>query len=148
MRISKKLTQPVYTRTMTLEEVMRARRTVRKYSDKAVTLEEISQLLWAAQCITGESGERAVPSAGAEYPLHIYVVAGNVSDLVAGLYAYAPQEHLVNSVSFGDLRPLLYEAALDEQPWVREAAAVVVVAADYVALNNSTMMPTAPVNKA
>ena len=56
--------------------------------DQALTKEELAQLLWAAQGVTGPDGGRAVPSAGALYPLELYVLAHNVASLAAGVHHY------------------------------------------------------------
>ncbi|MCD4810892.1 MAG: nitroreductase family protein [Methanosarcinales archaeon] len=69
-----------------------------------LTLAEISQLLWAAQGITHPGGYRTAPSAGALYPLEVYVVAGNVEGLQAGIYKYRPQGH--------EMMPLLRKIAI------------------------------------
>ena len=101
---------------VSVQAALRARRSIRDFSDEALTLGHVSQLLWAAQGITSADGGRAAPSAGALYPLQIYLVAGAVRELPAGLYRYRPRRHdLVRTVE-GDLRA---------------APAVVVIAAVY-----------------
>lgn len=55
-----------------------------------LTLEEVSQLLWAAQGTTAGWGGRTTPSAGALYPLEVYLVAGKVDKVPAGVYKYKP----------------------------------------------------------
>ncbi|HSB55457.1 MAG TPA: hypothetical protein VLD58_13940, partial [Gemmatimonadales bacterium] len=57
------------------------------------SLEEVSQLLWAAQGITDEHGYRTAPSAGALYPLEIYLLVGAVDGLETGTYKYLPSGH-------------------------------------------------------
>ena len=63
-----------------VEEALLNRRSVREYTGEALTLAEVSQLLWAAQGTTDPRGLRTVPSAGALYPLEVYVVVGDVTD--------------------------------------------------------------------
>jgi SagB-type dehydrogenase family enzyme len=112
-----------------LESALLSRRSVRSYQDEPLTLAETSQLLWAAQGITDPArGYRTAPSAGALYPLEVYVVAGNVEDLPPGVYRYNPAAHSLTPVKTGDQRDALYEAAL-RQPAVRDAPAVLVIAA-------------------
>ncbi len=107
---------------------MRARRSVRSYGARPLTLREVSQLLWAAQGITGADGGRTVPSAGALYPLEVYMVAGKVEGLPAGLYRYRPRRHDLARVRTGDLRAALASATYG-QGWTAEAPAVIVFAA-------------------
>jgi SagB-type dehydrogenase family enzyme len=102
-----------------------ARRSVRSYGDRALTWQEIGQLLWAAQGITLESRAfRSSPSAGALYPLETYVVTAE------GLYHYQPAEHSVLHTPTLGLRQKLWEAGL-KQDWIRQAPAVYCLAAVY-----------------
>ena len=72
---------------MSVEESLNERRSVRQYRpNEPLQLEEISQLLWSAQGITSDEGLRTAPSAGALFPLEIYLVAGNVRNLHVGVY--------------------------------------------------------------
>jgi len=108
-----------------LEEALTQRRSVRSLTDEELTLEEISQLLWAAQGLTADWGGRTAPSAGALYPLEVYVATAD------GLYHYVPQGHKVIIESHDDdLRPKLWEAGL-KQDAIREAPAVFVITAVY-----------------
>ncbi|MGC8875330.1 MAG: SagB/ThcOx family dehydrogenase, partial [Chloroflexia bacterium] len=83
---------------------------------------EIAQLLWAAQGITDPRGFRTAPSAGALYPLELYLA------LPEGWYHYRPEGHLLELLGEEDLRPLLWEAGL-RQGALREAPAIFVVVA-------------------
>ena len=114
-----------------VEMALRSRRSVRDYSRSALSLDDVSQLLWAAQGITKKRGGlRTAPSAGALYPLEIYVVAGNVDDLPDGIYRYVPKGHDLLGLTDGDKRKALADAALG-QSWVRRAPMVLVIAAVY-----------------
>ncbi len=124
------LPEPEYGGEMALEEAIRKRRSVRAFGGDSLALDEVSQLLWAAQGITGKRGFRAAPSAGALYPLELYVVVGHVDGLSPGVYHYRPSEHDLVLVTNGDRRRQLAKAALD-QDWVRRAPAVLVVTAVY-----------------
>jgi len=109
---------------MSLEETLTRRRSVRSFSEQELTLEEISQLFWAAQGITADWCGRTAPSAGALYPLEVYVATPD------GFYHYVPQGHKVIIESQDDLRLKLWEAGL-KQDWILEAPAVFVIAAVY-----------------
>jgi SagB-type dehydrogenase family enzyme len=109
---------------MSLEETLAARRSVRQFTDEELTLEELSQLLWAAQGITVDWGGRTAPSAGALYPLEVYVATAD------GLYHYVPQGHKAVVESRADLRGELWRAGLSQNA-IREAPAVFVITAVY-----------------
>ncbi len=124
------LPAPERTGMVSVEEAVAGRRSVREYAATPLELSELSQLLWAAQGVTDPSGLRAAPSAGALYPLEIYIACGNVNGLVPGVYQYLPEPHAVNRVIDRDVREDLYRSAL-EQSSVRNAPAVIIIAADY-----------------
>jgi SagB-type dehydrogenase family enzyme len=118
------LPPPVLGSGVTLERALSSRRSVREYSDQPLTTADIGQLLWAAQGITSEPGFRTAPSAGALYPLEVYLLTAE------GVLHYEPQDHQLRLVSQDDARPALYQAALQQEP-VLKAPAVFVLAAVY-----------------
>jgi len=109
---------------VSLEETLARRRSVRQYTDQPLTMEEISQLLWAAQGVTRDWGARTAPSAGALYPLEVYVATPE------GLYHYLPDGHRAEVLSQQDLRRALARAGLDQNA-IHDAPAVFVIAAVY-----------------
>lgn len=116
---------------MSVEKSLNERRSVRQYRpNEPLQLEEISQLLWSAQGTTSDEGLRTAPSAGALFPLEIYLVAGNVRNLHVGVYHYDPRRHAVLRVQLEDVRCDLRRSAAD-QAQILEAPAIVVVAALY-----------------
>jgi SagB-type dehydrogenase family enzyme len=126
-----KLPPPRLDGPTSLEQSMNKRRSVRVYGSSPIGLGDVSQLLWAAQGITNaENGHRTAPSAGALYPLEVYIVAGNVTGLAPGVYKYGSRDLTLTRVREGDVRSELYRAAL-EQESVRDAAAVIVLSAVY-----------------
>jgi len=109
-----RLPEPRHDSETSIEESLLKRRSVRDYSDEPLTLSEISQLLWAVQGTTNkEIGFRTAPSAGALYPLEVYIVAGNVNRLPDGIYKYKTREHGLERIAKGDKRAKLYSAALE-----------------------------------
>jgi len=124
------LPEPVYDSETSLEEALLARRSVRNYSEEPITLQQLSQLLWAGQGITDPSGKRTAPSAGALYPLKLYVVAGNVDGLAVGIYEYEPDTHTLVKIMDGDQRSSLTQAALG-QTSVEQGAIDIVITAIY-----------------
>jgi SagB-type dehydrogenase family enzyme len=109
---------------MSFEEALQSRRSVRTLLDEPLDLQEISQLLWAAQGITDPNGKRTAPSAKALYPLEVYAV------LQKGVYHYDPEEHSLSLIREGDLRPELYRIAID-QDMVLKAPLIIVFTAVY-----------------
>jgi len=118
------LPMPVVDGQMSLEAALAQRRSVREFSSRPLTDPELGQLLWAAQGITDGRGYRTAPSAGALYPLEIYVATAG------GLFHYEVDRHALAMVDRADLRPVLYEAGL-RQAAIRQAPAVFVIAAVY-----------------
>src|SRR5512144_2410749 len=110
-----------------LDEALARRRSVREFSLEALTLADISRLAWAAQGVTG-AGHRTAPSAGATYPLEVYLVAGSSTGLAPGVYRYLPERHRLALVSEGDIRQQLAGAAMNQQ-WLRSAPLVMIIAA-------------------
>lgn len=115
---------------VSLESSLHERRSVREYADEPLSLQEVSQLLWAAQGITHENDLRTAPSAGALYPLEIYLLAGAVDGLRTGEYKYEPTGHQLLDVSSQDKRGDLYLAAL-KQDSIRRAPIVLAFVAVY-----------------
>ena len=118
------LPAPMREGRMSLEEAIARRHSVREFTQEPLNERDLSQLLWAAQGITRREGYRAAPSAGALYPLELYVATPT------GFYHYRPREHQLKRLADRDLRPAIYRAGL-EQESLLEAPAVFVMAAVY-----------------
>jgi SagB-type dehydrogenase family enzyme len=125
------LPEPAKESEFSVEQAMSVRRSVRSFANQPITLADVSQLLWAAQGISdAERNFRTAPSAGATFPVEIYLVATNVNEVAQGLYHYQIGKHLLEKKISGDLREPLLESALMQQ-WLSHAAAIIVVCADY-----------------
>ena len=114
---------------ISVEQALAARHSVRAFRRQPLTLADVSQLLWAAQGITHERF-RTAPSAGALYPLNVYLVVGEVEALAPGAYRYVPEKHGVTKLIDGDMRQLLTNAAL-WQEWAGQGAVALVFSAVY-----------------
>ena len=125
-----RLPEPRYDGSVSVEHALLTRRSVRNYKNESLTLADISQLVWAAQGITTPRGYRTAPSAGALYPLELYIVAGNVDDLAAGIYKYLYRDHALVQTVVGDKRTELSHAALS-QGSIARAPAVLLFCAVY-----------------
>ena len=107
-----KLPEPSFNSDYSVEEALLNRRSIREFSDEALSLKEVSQILWAAYGITEarshptflRGGLRTAPSAGALFPLDIYLVAGNIDGLEAGVYKYIADGHSLELHATGDIR--------------------------------------------
>jgi SagB-type dehydrogenase family enzyme len=127
------LPKPAVKGKLSVEEAVARRRTIRSFTTSPLSLSAVSQLLFVAQGITEEKrGKRATPSAGALYPLEVYMVVGKggVSDIKAGVYHYLPQGHRMELHKEGDLRGKLATASVNQR-WVGTAPVIFVIAADY-----------------
>lgn len=124
------LPEPHYDSEASIEKALLKRRSVRSFRDEPLTLKETSQLLWSAQGVTNRRSLRTAPSAGALYPLEVYMVAGNVGELSSGIYKYHPHSHELSKCEDGDKRQELFSFAL-RQGSVRAAPLVLVFAAVY-----------------
>lgn len=122
------LPKPRTESTLSLEETLRSRRSVRDFARDPLALAELAQLLWAAQGITGGKGERTAPSAGATFPIEIYAAVGEVEGVETGLYKYRPRGHELAKVAGADLRRDLARVSA-QQEFIGTAPLVIVVAA-------------------
>ncbi len=127
------LPSPWFDGQESLEAVLSRRFSGRNFSDRALPLHKLAQILWASQgravhALTGAT--RTAPSAGATYPLEVYVVAGNVDGLADGIYHYNRERHSLLTVVAGEYRVKLADIALG-QDFISMAAASMILVADY-----------------
>lgn len=108
----------------TLTDALARRRSMRDFQPVPLDLQQVSQLMWAAQGVTSSTGQRTAPSAGALYPLELYLATTD------GTFRYDPHSHQLEALGNDDVRRDLYRAALDQEA-VRQAAAVFIVTAVY-----------------
>ncbi len=119
--------------SLSVEEALLRRRSVRTYLPQPLRLEELSMLLWAAQGVSDpRRGFRTAPSAGATYPLIAYAVIGDgcVEGLKAGVYRYVTESHSLTLHKPGDVRDELGEAAYSQE-WVRSAPVTIAFSAVF-----------------
>ncbi|MFO7650690.1 MAG: SagB/ThcOx family dehydrogenase [bacterium] len=134
-----KLPEPARAGKVTVEEALWQRQSVRRYGPGPLTLAEVGQLCFAAYGVNRPvegapsslgGGLKTAPSAGACYPLEVYVVAGNVTGLEPGVYLYRTDKHELWLVGRGDKRTELAAAALG-QKFIGEAPASLVWSAVF-----------------
>lgn len=117
------LPEPRFDSDFSIEEVMLKRRSHRNFVKSAISLEDLSQVLWAAYGITKaddsreifRGGFRTAPSAGATFPLEIYAIVGKVNDLESGVYRYISDGHKLVKISDDDIKSSLAKAALNQE---------------------------------
>lgn len=120
-----KLHTPKQIKTASFDEAIRRRRSIRAFSQKPLTVDRLSYLLWASTGIQRKEGGvefRTAPSAGALYPIETYVIANNVSDLEKALYHYSIKSHLLEEIGRGDFSHSIARAALGQTMFLDAAA--------------------------
>ncbi len=128
-----KLPAPQIDDRTSLTHALAQRRTTRRFRPQPPSLAQCAQLLWAAHGVSAPGGfKRTIPSAGALYPLDIYLVWGtdHLPDLRPGSYHYEPQAHELRLIAPGDFRQPLAEASL-HQTWMAGAPLSIVITAEY-----------------
>ncbi|MFW9948910.1 MAG: SagB/ThcOx family dehydrogenase [Candidatus Thorarchaeota archaeon] len=111
-----------------LEECIYERESVRNYLDLEINLEKLSQILWACQGV--KKNKRTVPSAGATYPLEIYVLLKG-----KGLYLYNNKGHLLEFL-FNDDIPIKLSRAAWDQDFISQTYLNIIICADYKRTTN------------
>jgi SagB-type dehydrogenase family enzyme len=124
------LPEPITDGQMSLEKAMSLRRSVRIYINQPLTIGELSQLLWAGQGINNERGFRTAPSAGATFPLELYVMVNNVEGLRKGIYHYQIGEHKLKMIDTKELEKDLARASLS-QSMISDAGVVIIFSAIF-----------------
>ncbi len=123
------LPKPDLAGDMSVEQALSQRRSRREMGKESLTLTQVSQILWAAQGITKDGIYRTAPSAGALYPVEIYLVSEKVNDLPQGIYHYDPDGHTLEALKSGSMIKKVSNAALGQSA-LKQAAIHVVVTAD------------------
>ena len=113
-----------------LETVLRRRQTTRSFADVPMALDRLATVLkHAAGLRTPDGpdiGNRSYPSAGARYPLEVYVIARRVEGLEAGVYHYRLRDHVLEGLGTGHVETVVGSLADD---WMRAAGVFVIVTA-------------------
>lgn len=127
------LPRPVLDGTVSVEKAIKQRRTKRVFAKKPLSVEQLAQILWAAQGITEQGGfKRASPSGGALYPIDVYAVVGKgaIVNLARGVYRYRPHDHSMAKITEADARADVASASFG-QIWIARAPAIIVLTAEY-----------------
>lgn len=119
---------------VTLLDALSRRRTRRDFAGRPIALSVVKRVLWAAQGLTDDAGNRTAPSAHGLHPLQLRVTVGAVEGLDNGLYDVDRNSQALRVLGDGDSRPELSKAALGDQPWMDSAACIVTLCADIDAV--------------
>jgi SagB-type dehydrogenase family enzyme len=133
---SLKLPPPRTKGDQSLEETLLKRRSRRQYRTSSLSVAEISQILWAAYGLKESSGRgrvagtgnRTCPSAGALFPLKIYLVAGDIRNVPSGFYQFIPDVHALKMIHDRDIREDIYNLSYPRE-MIRGAPASLVYTA-------------------
>ena len=118
------LPQPRSQGSISLEQAISSRESIRSFSSQSLSLDQLGQILWAGQGLRTTPSRRNVPSAGALFPLELYLV------LEEGVYRYIPESHRMEPHREGDFRSALCSAAL-EQEFILAAPATFILTAVF-----------------
>lgn len=132
------LPTPQISTNVSVENAIQNRHSIRQYTNESLSLQDVSQLLWASQGITDTTRKfRAAPSAGHTYPLEVYIMVGKggVNGIDEGLYHYDPQNHRLEKILNRDLRADFSKAAHGQQ-WVNDAPVNIIITGVYSKMIN------------
>lgn len=136
-KVTVALPKPSLKGDVSVEEAIKSRRSTRSFKPDPLSKSQLSQLLWAAQGITITVEEkkrsfRSAPSAGALYPIHVYVIVGEngLTDFIEGVYEYNPENHSLLKISGEDQRIALAKASYN-QSWMGKAPVILMITAEY-----------------
>lgn len=128
-----RLDKPEILPDLTLDDILKKRKSIRNFSEKPINKQQLSFLLWASTGIQREElgfEFRTAPSAGALYPVETYLVLNNVKEIPKGVYHYSIKDHSLEELKTGDFSIEIYKAALD-QVMCRYAAVVFIWSAIF-----------------
>lgn len=122
------LQPPETQRGKPLMQALRDRKSERSFADRPLTVQELSNLLWAANGINRSNGHRTAPSARNVQEFDLYVIRQD------GIYVYEPKQHQLRPIAAGDHRKsagndsyvataplnLIYVADLSKISWTRD----------------------------
>lgn len=123
------LPEPEINWYLSLEETLQQRRSIREYTQDKLSKEDIAQLLWAAQWLNNTE-KRTAPSAGATYPMEIFIAIDKAEKLDPGIYHYNNYENTLEQISKWQVGDKLSMSALGQDP-IKDAAANIIITADF-----------------
>jgi len=123
------LPQVVKRGSLSLEQAIEQRRSLRRFSGESLSQEDLSYILFYSNGVTDRRhGRRAAPSAGATYPIEVYTVVNNIDGLDRGIYHYSLPDHALELVREGDFRQEMVQASMG-QKMMAQASVVLMMTA-------------------
>lgn len=124
---------------ITLAQAINQRKSLRKYSNKPLSLQELSFMLWATcwvkeyhSTIYNEFTRRNVPSAGSRHPMECYLLINKAESVQPGLYYYHPLEHtLIKINTSSEIAQEIYQACLEQSMVIEDAVTFIFTAVPY-----------------
>jgi SagB-type dehydrogenase family enzyme len=143
-----KLSLPAPSGGMALNEVLQDRRSIRTLKGDSLSEAEVSQLLWACQGITDDKGHRTAGSSWESYPLEVYLIAGNVTDISPGVYHYIPKNSSIEKISDGDVRQeFVNSSVISANAWIGRAPVIFVMTAVFERGKDRSMNDSATITE-
>jgi len=121
-----KLNEPDIYRGSNFMRALSERQSIREYDTKELSLQDLSDLLWAANGVNRTDGKRTAPSAMNRQEIDVYVINKN------GAYLYDAANHTLKGVAAGDFR----KAAAATQDFAATAPMSIVLVANLEKLGN------------
>jgi len=122
------LPEPTFISNTSIENALFSRRSTRIFKSKPLKISDISQLAWSAQGVNDPRGFRTTPSAGAFYPLNLYIVAQNITDLSCAVYKYKPEEHELLKIDHEEETNKFWAKTMDQYS-IKNPAAIFIFSA-------------------
>ncbi len=133
------LPSPAYKSNTSVESALKSRRSIRSFVDQSVPLKVASQLLWSAQGVTAEWGERTTPSAKSTFSLSVYLIANKIDGLNSGQYLYVPGErtpvHTLTPIKEGEFGEAIFTSL--NQNSFKDVPGVLVITGDMAKMASS-----------
>ncbi|MFX1376720.1 MAG: SagB/ThcOx family dehydrogenase [Promethearchaeota archaeon] len=120
-----KLPNPEFNKNIMFWDIVRNRKSTRKFKNEPITLKQVSLLLFGMTGLTRISPNfafRTIPSAGGLYPIEVYATINNIENLEKGIYHYNISKHSLELIKNGDFRNTIARGCLDQKIAYNSAA--------------------------
>lgn len=124
-----------FKRKSELEKILLKRRSRREFNGNAISIKKLSRLLYFSCGISNkdknwDESRRTYPSAGARYPLEVYIVVFNVENMKPGIYHYNVKEHTLELIKKGSFKRIFIKIT-NYQNWIKNASVLILISAVF-----------------